>query len=147
MEDKIADALDMRPLGDVDLTEGTDPNEVLARGGHMGDAWYKNWSEEMKVNNPMHNKETAKKVSESKKGKPTWNKGIPNPEQAERMKGDGNPTRRFPEKHNFKNNSYVAGRKWYNNGEKNIYLYDHEEVPPGYKRGMRYVARQRKKTG
>jgi hypothetical protein len=162
MHDPIAEALGMRPLGfSIDPNEGRDPNETTKNHGYISEEHYewmsKAWasgdirhregflkesSKRMKENNPMKNPETAKKVSESKKGTPAWNKGVPNPEQSKRMK-ENNPVHTHPEKHNFKNNSYVKGRKWYNNGEKNLYLYDHEEIPTGYTRGMKHVARKK----
>ena len=163
MKDTIAEALGMRPLGfSIDPEEGRDPNETTNHGyiseehyEWMSKSWasgeishtqesLKKMSKRMKENNPMKNPETAKKVSESLQGRDAWNKGIPNPEQAERMKGDGNPIRRFPEKNCFKNNSYVKGRKWYNNGEENLYLYEDEEIPDGYKPGMKPQTRKKK---
>lgn len=64
---------------------------------------------------------------------------------AERMKGDGNPMRRFPEKNPFLGKSYVADRKWYNNGEVNMYIKNGDLIPDGYIPGMVY--RPRKKKG
>lgn len=151
MKDTIAEALGMRQLGSsIDFNEGRDPEETLTFGGHMGDEYYKQWSEVMKEDNPMYDPDVVAKVSKTKKERFESGelKGRKLSEEekknlSERMKAN-NPVHRFPEKHNFKNNSYVQGRKWYNNGEQNLYLYDNELIPPGYKRGMKYVARKRK---
>ena len=53
-----------------------------------------------------------------------------------------NPTHTHPEKHNFKGNSYVKGRKWYNNGTENLYIFG--EPPEGYVEGMMYKSRKKK---
>ena len=73
-------------------------------------------------NNPMWTEQAKKKHSE-------------------RMMGDNNPMRKFPEKNVFSGKSFVKGRKWYNNGEENIYLYPDEPVPDGYVKGMKFVKR------
>ena len=77
-----------------------------------------------KTANPMWTEEARKKISES-------------------MKGDNNPMRKYPEKNVFKGKSFVKGRKWYNNGEENLYLYPDEPVPDGYVRGMKFVKRKK----
>jgi hypothetical protein len=58
------------------------------------------------------------------------------------MKGDNNPMRKYPEKNPFKGTSFTKGRKWYNNGEKNIYLYAEDVVPEGYVSGMKFAKRK-----
>jgi hypothetical protein len=61
----------------------------------------------------------------------------------EKMMGNNNPMRKFPEKNTFKGKSYVVGRKWYNNGKNNLYLNINEEIPPGYFPGMKSYKRIR----
>jgi len=51
--------------------------------------------------------------------------------------------RKYPEKNVFKGKSFVKGRKWYNNGEENLYLYPDEPVPDGYVKGMKFVKRKK----
>ncbi len=77
----------------------------------------------MKTDNPMWRSENRKIASDN-------------------MKGDRNPMRRFPEKNPFKGKSFVKGRKWYNNGKKNIYLNPNEIVPEGFVPGMKYSKRK-----
>ena len=153
MHDPIAEALGMRPLGfSIDPNEGRDPNETneWRQGGYINEAMYEYLSIKMTKDNPMKNPETAKKVSDSIKksfesGKRKARKLTDEERQmhSERMKKN-NPAHTHPDKHNFKNNSYVKGRKWYNNGEKNLYLYEDEEVPEGFVPGMKYVPRKKK---
>ena len=61
---------------------------------------------------------------------------------SKRMKGDGNPMRKFPEKNPFKGKSYVIGKKWYNNGIENLYLNPEEQIPPGFSPGMVFKKRK-----
>ena len=153
MEDTIAAVLNMRPnlLDESEYENARDPNETYGwrQGGYINALHYEWRAIEMKKNNPMHNPETTKKVSETLQaqydnGREVWNKGIPNPEQAERMKGDNNPMNRFPEKNPFLGQSFVKGRKWFNNGIENKYLYEHEEVPEGFAKGMLPQIRNKK---
>ena len=72
----------------------------------------------LRTNNPMWKQEAKDKISES-------------------MKGDNNPMRKFPESNPFLGKSFVKGRKWYNNGVENLYLYIGEVIPEGYVRGMK----------
>lgn len=102
----------------------------------------KSYSTAMKMNNPMKNPETAKKVIEKRKegyasGRLTPRK-LSDKEKndaSERMKGDNNPAIRFPKTHNFTNNKYVQGKHCYNNGIKNKYFNPDDEIPEGYVRG------------
>ena len=72
----------------------------------------------LRTNNPMWKQEAKDKISES-------------------MKGDNNPMRKFPESNPFLGKSFVKGRKWYNNGVENLYLYIGEVIPEGYVQGMK----------
>ena len=72
----------------------------------------------LRTNNPMWKKSAKDKISK-------------------RMKGDNNPMRRFPEKNPFNGKSFVKGRKWYNNGVKNLYLYIDDTIPEGFVLGMK----------
>jgi hypothetical protein len=58
------------------------------------------------------------------------------------MKGDNNPMRKYPEKNVFRGKSYVVGRKWYNNGIKNLYLTPSDDIPEGFIHGMVYKKRK-----
>ena len=107
-------------------------------------------SERMKSDNPMKNPETAAKVSQIRKEKYASGELIPRKlsdkerlDISSRMLGDKNPTKRFPEKHNFKNNSYVQGKLCYNDGIKNKYFYPDESIPEGFVRGCKPYKRTR----
>jgi hypothetical protein len=63
---------------------------------------------------------------------------------SEKMKGDNNPMRKYPEKNPAWGNSYVRGKKWYNNGLQNLYLSSEEIIPDGYTIGMKYSPKKRK---
>tara|TARA_B110000967_G_C18629327_1_gene432829 strand:+ start:114 stop:734 length:621 start_codon:yes stop_codon:yes gene_type:complete len=101
----------------------------------------------MKLDNPMFKQENrdaqsvrAKKLFET--NNPMWTEEA-RKKKSESMKGDNNPLRKYPEKNPFKGKSFVKGRKWYNNGEENLYLYPDESVPDGYVRGMKFVKRKK----
>lgn len=55
---------------------------------------------------------------------------------SKRMRSSENPMIKYPEKNPFLGKSYVAGRKFYNNGSKNLYLYPTDIIPEGYVLGM-----------
>jgi len=110
------------------------PEYNIAAGGNGGDTSkymtdtqkkeynYKK-GKSFRENNPMLQEENRQKVSE-------------------RMKKH-NPAHTHPENNPFLNNSYVKGRKWYNNGVENIYIYDNP--PEGYVAGMVYKPRKKTK--
>jgi hypothetical protein len=55
---------------------------------------------------------------------------------SQRMSSAENPMIKYPEKNPFLGKSYVAGRKFYNNGVKNLYLKPGDPIPEGYVLGM-----------
>lgn len=79
-----------------------------------------------------------------------WHSKIENPGRSEnsrnvarkRMSSDENPMRKYPEKNPFRGKSFVKGRKWYNNGVQNLYLYDTDIVPEGFSPGMKFQKRK-----
>ena len=129
--------------------DGSIPDDaVLQWGGYINEYVYAERSVEMKKNNPMHDPEIVEKMRQTKRRKFASGELKPSVmgedarrETSERMKKN-NPVHTHPEKHNFKNNSYVRGRKWYNNGIEN--LYTSEEPPEGFVSGMMYKPRKKK---
>jgi len=104
----------------------------------------------MKLDNPMRNEDVVNKMSQTRKD--LFSKGLlPNPmdslearkKASDRMKKN-NPMKKFPEKNPFLGKSYVVGRKWYNNGIENKYLFDNEVIPEGFVKGMVYKARKKR---
>jgi len=102
----------------------------------------------MTNNNPMKKPAARKKLSETRKRliasgelKPRVVGDAEKKALSERMMGDNNPLRRFPEKNPFWGKSYVKGRKWYNNGEVNKYLFSDDTIPEGFVIGMKYQKR------
>lgn len=81
-----------------------------------------------------------------------WHIKIVNPgktlksrEQArKRMLSSENPMKKNPEKNPFRGKSYIKGKKVYNNGETNIFLYPDDVVPYGYLPGLKPYQRTRK---
>ena len=72
------------------------------------------------VGNPMHKETAKKKISE-------------------KMKGDNNPMRRFPERNHILNGGLtpsMGGAKWYNDGKISKYFRPTEIIPEGWVEGM-----------
>lgn len=61
----------------------------------------------------------------------------------ERMLSNENPMKKYPEKNPFLGKSYVAGKKWYNNGTENRYLSSTDVIPDGFVSGMKPYKRIR----
>lgn len=108
------------------------------------------YSKAMVVNNPMKNPDVVLKMLETRtqryaSGNLVYAKLSEERKQiiSERMKGDNNPTRKYPEKHNFKNKSYVEGKLCYNNGVKNKYFYPDDIIPEGWVKGNKPYKRIR----
>jgi hypothetical protein len=108
------------------------------------------YSKAMKLNNPMKNRDNVLKTLETKAARyKSGEISIRNLSEQEkcdisnRMKGSNNPTNRFPEKHNFKNNSYVLGKFCYNNGVKNKYFFPDDIIPEGFVKGTKPYKRIR----
>lgn len=103
----------------------------------------KSYSNAMKLDNPMHDEQTKLKAIETRTKRYESGELVirklsdkERKDNSERWKGDNNPTRKNPENHNFKNNSYVEGKLCFNNGIKNKYFYPDEIIPTGYVKGM-----------
>jgi hypothetical protein len=80
------------------------------------------------VSNPMHNEEAKKKISE-------------------RMKGDNNPMRKFPERNHILNGGLtpsMGGAKWFNNGTESRYYRPSDTVPAGWSEGMAFYGNRGK---
>ena len=79
--------------------------------------------------------DTKKKMSEAKKVKPIWNKGIPMSDETKKKLSEALKGKTFSEEHKKKigetkkGNTYVRGCHWYNNGNKCIRA---KECPPGF---------------
>lgn len=63
-----------------------------------------------------------------------------------RMSSSENPMKKFPEKNPFIGKSFVKGRKFYNNGIENIYIYETDVIPAGFIKGMAPYKRNRQGT-
>ena len=129
LEECSEDMVDERERYHISLNE---PEYNIAAGGNGGDTLkymtderkkevFHSYGKHFRENNPMLKEENRKKVSK-------------------RMK-ERNPMHTHPEKNPFLNNSYVKGRKWYNNGVENIYIYG--DPPEGYVPGMKYKPRKK----
>lgn len=84
---------------DIDISEYLE-GQTITGGGYINMEFYKLHSEFMKKNNPMHNPEVAKKLSNIMKGRAgrkleDWEKKA----LSERMKKD-NPAKKYPERVN-----------------------------------------------
>lgn len=108
------------------------------------------YSNAMKVNNPMFNEEVKLKSLKTRRERYESGELLPRKlsekekkDISERMKGDNNPTRKYPEKHNFKNNKYVLGKICYNNGLVNKYFYPDDVIPEGWNKGSKPYKRTR----
>lgn len=108
------------------------------------------YSSAMKVNNPMFNEEVKLKSMKTRRERyesgELVSRKLSEKEKkdiSERMKGDNNPTRKYPENHNFKNNKYVLGKICYNNGLVNKYFYPDDIIPEGWNKGSRPYKRIR----
>lgn len=104
----------------------------------------------MKLNNPMFDEATRNKVAQTKKERIQSGEIIPRvvsdqekKDISERMTGDNNPTRKYPEKHNFKNNKYVLGKVCYNNGVVNKYFKPDDLIPEEFVKGNKPYKRIR----
>lgn len=62
---------------------------------------------------------------------------------SERMLSEENPMKKFPEKNPFLGKSYVKGKRWYNDGNTNIYLSSLDIIPDGFNIGMKPYKRIR----
>jgi len=135
---------ELKKMGPLEI-----PDDAVHNSGYISETVYKECSERMKQNNPMHNPETVEKMRQTKLAKFASGELKPNimgeqarKEASERMKKN-NPAHTHPEKHNnLKVNSYVKGRKWYNNEKENLYIFG--EPPEGYVEGMMYKSRKKK---
>lgn len=89
-----------------------------------------------------HTPETKQKMSQSRKGKKAWNKGLPgtftnkthSPETKEKL-SKLKTGLLVGEKNVFYGKSFVKGRKWYNDGLKTFYLYPSDPETTGLKIG------------
>lgn len=79
-----------------------------------------------------------------------WHTKLVNPgrsqksrEMARQRMLTANPMKLNPEKNPFLGTSFVKGRKWYNNGITNLYLYETDVVPEGFVAGMKSYKRIR----
>lgn len=104
----------------------------------------------MKNNNPMFREDVRLRALDTRtkryqSGELSYRKISEKEKQdaSERMKGDNNPTRKYPEKHNFKNNKYVLGKVCYNNGLVNKYFNPDDLIPDGFVKGNKPYVRIR----
>lgn len=73
----------------------------------------------------------------SKEYNPMWTKSAKE-KQSIRMRGDNNPSRKYPERHYLKNGGIGPSNecKWFNNGKDNKYFRSGDVIPDGWTQGM-----------
>lgn len=136
-----------RRLVTIDLVE-SDESYNLVVGGSGGfkvlnvDEWKSKLKESRKGKKPAlglrHSEETRKRISEKGKGKTPWNKGMPgtwigktHSEDSKRLISENRKGKATGEKNPMFGKSAVAGRKWYNDGEKCYYLFPTDPLTAG----------------
>lgn len=117
----------------VDITQ----KELIALGMYYNrpaeELMFMKHSEHSSLHKPSD--DTKKKMSEAKKVKPIWNKGIPMSDETKKKLSEALKGKTFSEEHKKKigetkkGNTYVRGCHWYNNGNKCIRA---KECPPGF---------------
>lgn len=100
-----------------------------------------NWKDKLKVSsanrinkqpmlNKTHSDQTKQKMSDSNKGRPAWNKGLPgtwigktHTDESKQKISESRKGLTAGKNNPMYGKSAVAGRKWYNDGNKAFYLF------------------------
>lgn len=123
------------------ISSGTSYNLVVGGSGGFKvqdiAAWRKKLSESRVGNTNAlgfkHSNESKQKISESLKGRPAWNKGLPgtwigktHSEESKRKISISKKGQSAGDKNPMFGKSAVAGRKWYNDGINTYYLFPND---------------------
>ena len=79
-------------------------------------------------------KETRKKMSEKRKGKPSWIKGKHNSAEARKKMSEAHKGKNHSDQTRHKISESLKGKHWYNNGMQNVFTY---ECPEGFVQGRK----------
>lgn len=120
------------------ISSGTAYNLVIGGSGGFKVQDVDDWKSKLKASRGdrgpfkggSHSSESKQKISESLKGRPAWNKGLPgtwvgktHSEESKRKISISKKGQSAGEKNPMFGKSAVAGRKWYNDGIKTYYLF------------------------
>ena len=80
----------------------------------------------------QHSEESCKKMSEARKGKPSWMKDKHHSEESRKKMSEAKKGKHFSEEHKRKLSDVQKGTHWYNNGVKSTRA---KECPKGFVKG------------
>ena len=81
-----------------------------------------------------HSEESRKKMSEKRKGKPSWIKGKHNSAEARKKMSEAHKGKNHSDETRQKISESLKGKHWYNNGMQNVFAY---ECPEGFVQGRK----------
>jgi group I intron endonuclease len=120
------------------ISSGLSYNLVVGGSGGFKVQNIDNWKSKLKASRGdrapfkggSHSGDSKQKISESLKGRPAWNKGLPgtwvgktHSEESKQKISISKKGQSAGEKNPMHGKSAVAGRKWYNDGIKTYYLF------------------------
>lgn len=123
------------------ISSGVSYNLVVGGSGGFKVQDIDDWKSKLKASRgdrgpfkgSLHSDESKQKISEAGKGRPAWNKGLPgtwigktHSEESKRKISISKKGQSAGEKNPMFGKSAVAGRKWYNDGNKTYYLFPND---------------------